>query len=129
MNKEEMTKRVLTGLAHPQARIFAHPTGRILEERDGYELDWEKILAFCLAYDKALEINAHPNRLDLPDTLVREAVRKGVKLSLGTDSHQKKDLINMKYGVAVARRGWAQAMDIINSWHYDKLLSWLKQRR
>lgn len=128
MAKEKMTERVLFGLSCPFARILAHPTGRLLEEREGYELDWEKIFAFCVEHDKALEINAFPNRLDLPDTLVREAVAKGVRLSLGTDAHRKEDMVLMKYGVSVARRGWAEAKNIVNTWPFDKLLSWLRKR-
>ncbi|MCL4389835.1 MAG: helix-hairpin-helix domain-containing protein [Patescibacteria group bacterium] len=128
MDKKEMTKRVIGGLSNPVARILAHPTGRILQQRDGYELDWDVISRFCLEHDKALEINAHPSRLDLPDTLVREVVKRGVKLSLGTDSHKKDDLVNMKYGVSVARRGWAQEKNIINSWNYAKILAWFHQR-
>ncbi len=129
MDKKQMTSRVIKGLSNPVARILAHPTGRLLEEREGFELDWEKVFAFCLEHDKAVEINCYPNRLDLPDTLVREAVKKGVKLSLGTDSHQKDDMVNMRYGVSVARRGWAQAKDIINTWEYDKILTWFHERR
>lgn len=128
MDKEKMTKRVLSGLANPVARIFAHPTGRLLGQRDGYDLDWDKIFKFCLEHDKALEINAYPNRLDLPDTLVREAVKRGVKLSLGTDAHVKEDLVLMKYGVTVGRRGWAQKKDFINTLSYDDVFSWLQKR-
>ncbi len=129
MSKEAMTKRVLAGLANPVARILAHPTGRLLEEREGFELDWEQIFAFCLSHNKALEINCEPNRLDLPDTLVREAVKKGVKLSLGTDAHNQDGLALMKYGVSVARRGWAEKKDIINTWGYDKILAWMREGR
>ncbi len=128
MGKDQMTRRVLAAFANPVAKIFAHPTGRLLGEREGYELDWEKVFRFCLEFDKALEINAYPNRLDLPDNLVREAVKKGVKLSLGTDSHLKEDMVNMRYGVAVARRGWAEKSAIINTWGYDKLITWLRWR-
>lgn len=128
MDKQKMTQRVLNGLSNPVARIFAHPTGRLLEQREGYELDWDQIFNFCLEHDKALEINCYPNRLDLPDVLVREAVKRGVKLSLGTDSHQKDSLINMKYGVSVARRGWAEKKDIINTWSHSKLIEWLHKR-
>lgn len=129
MSKQQMTDRVLKGLSNPVARIFAHPTGRLLGEREGYELDWEAIFKFCLDHDKALEINSYPNRLDLPDTLVHEAVKKGVKLSLGTDSHDKDSLDNIKYGVSVARRGWATKENIINCQSYDKIIKWLHQRR
>ncbi len=128
LDKKKMTERVIKGLSNPVARIFAHPTGRLLGEREGYELDWEKIFAFCLENDKALEINSYPNRLDLPDILVHEAVKRGIKLSLGTDSHDKNSLVNMRYGVSVARRGWAQKQDIINCWDYETLLKWLHKR-
>ncbi len=127
LNKNDMTKRVLSALSHPKARIFAHPTGRLLEEREGYELDWERIFSFCLSNDKALEINANPKRLDLPDVLVREAVKKGVLLSLGTDAHEKSDLMFMEYGVGVARRGWVEPKNIINTWKYDKILKWFRK--
>lgn len=128
MSKDEATKRVLRGFSHPVARILAHPTGRLLGKREGFDLDWEVIFRFCLEHDKALEINAFPNRLDLPDTLVREAVKRGVKLSLGTDAHCKEDLNLMKYGVSVARRGWAEAKNIINTWSDDKVLTWIHKR-
>jgi DNA polymerase (family 10) len=85
-----------------------------LGEREGVELDWTKIFEFCLANKKFIEINADPMRLDLPDSLVKEAVKAGVKLSMGTDAHHKDMLDNMVYGVSVARRGWATKSDIIN---------------
>ena len=128
MNRGAMTSRVLKGFSNPVAKILGHPTGRLLEQREGFELDWEQIFAFCLEHDKALEINAHPNRLDLPDTLVHEAVRRGVKLAISTDSHNKLDLINMRYGVSVARRGWAEKDLIVNTWPYDRLIKWLHKR-
>ena len=129
MDRKNMTERIIKGLSNPVARILAHPTGRLLDQREGFELDWERLFAFCLEHNKALEINSHPSRLDLSDTLVREAVKRGVKLSLGTDSHQIEDMINMKYGVSVARRGWAQSKNIINTWNYDRIYSWLHERR
>jgi len=128
MDRDTMTARVLKGLSNPVARIFAHPTGRLLTEREGYNLDWDKVFEFCLENDKALEINCYPNRLDLPDTLVREAVKRRVKLSLGTDSHNSEDMINMKFGVSVARRGWAEADNIINTWGYNRLVEWMRRR-
>ena len=115
MSRRKMTKRILTALSHPKVKILAHPTGRLLERREGYELDWDKIFAFCLKNDKILEINANPNRLDLPDILVREAVKNGAKLAINTDSHAKEQLFFMKYGVYVARRGWAEAKNIVNT--------------
>ena len=73
-----MTARVLSGLSHPKVKIFAHPTARKLNEREGIDLNWPKIFDFCLKNDKWLEINADPMRLDLPDFLVQQAIEKGV---------------------------------------------------
>ena len=109
-----MTKRVITSLAHPKVKIFAHPTARKLQEREGIELDWPKIFEFCVKNNKWLEINADPMRLDLPDNLVREAVKAGVKLTLGTDAHHMDGLNNMIWGVSVARRGWCESKNIVN---------------
>lgn len=129
MEREKMTKRVLAGLSHPVAKILGHPTGRLLGQREGYELDWDEIFAFCAKNDKALEINCFPNRLDLPDVLVREAIKRGVLLSLGTDYHDVGAMDLMEFGVCVARRGWAEKEDIINSWSYSKIFSWLSKRQ
>lgn len=86
--KSEQTKRVLAALQFPKVRIFGHPTGRRLNEREGVELDWEKIFEICLSQNKWLEINASPDRLDLPDVLVHAAVKAGVKLVIDTDTHE-----------------------------------------
>ena len=114
MPREQMTKRVLSALAHPKVKIFAHPTARKLNEREGVELNWPEIFDFCKSKSKWLEINSDPMRLDLPDTLVHEAVKFGVKLSMGTDAHHKDNMDFMQFGVSVARRGWAQKDDIVN---------------
>lgn len=127
MAKKEMTRRVLSGLEHPKAKIFGHPTGRKLGQREGCELDWEKIFAFCKKNDKWLEINAWPDRLDLPDVLVREAVKNGVKMVINTDSHALDQMDLMPYGVSVARRGWAKKSDIVNTLPWSKLNARLKQ--
>lgn len=112
--RDQMTKRVLNALTHPKVIIFAHPSARKINEREGVELDWDRIFDFCLANNKFLEINADPMRLDLPDALVRDAVKKGVKLTLGTDTHEVSMMDNMEYGVYVARRGWSTKKDVIN---------------
>ncbi|MBI4079582.1 MAG: hypothetical protein HY429_04820 [Candidatus Levybacteria bacterium] len=125
MNKKDMTKRVLDALAHPKAKILCHPTGRMLNERQGYELNFEAVFDFCKKHNKALEINAWPNRLDLPDTLVRQAVKYGVKMVINTDSHALWQMDMMKYGVAVARRGFATKGDIVNTLPYNEFVQWL----
>ncbi len=121
LEKNKMTERILKGLEYPKVKILAHPTGRILGKRESYELDWDKIFDFCKKNHKFLEINAYPNRLDLPDYLIKEAIKNGVKLSLGTDSHAVEQMELMKYGVYNARRGWATKSSIINSLNYDKI--------
>jgi len=115
LERKAQTKRVLSALAHPKVKIFAHPTGRKLNEREGAELDWPEIFDFVLKNNKWIEINCDPMRLDLPDTLVREAVKLGVKLTFGTDAHHIDGMNNMIWGLSVARRGWAKASDIINT--------------
>lgn len=124
MDKKKMTERVLKGLSHPKAKILAHPTGRLLNQRAGYELDWEKIFDFCKKNHKALEINSWPLRLDLSDMLVREAVKQGIKLIIDTDSHEVSQMDMMEYGVFVARRGWATKGDILNAMPYNELNEW-----
>jgi len=105
-SRVEATKRVLSALAYPKVKIFAHPTARKLLNREGIDLEWEKIFAYCVKNKKFLEINGDPARLDLPDFLVKEAQSRGVQFSLGTDSHYVGGLDNMQFGVLVARRGW-----------------------
>jgi DNA polymerase (family 10) len=113
--RKNLTKRVLTAFSHPNVKIFAHPTARKLNQREGVELDWEKIFQFCVDNSKWLEINADPMRLDLPDVLVKQAIDAGVKLTLGTDAHHVNSMDNMVFGVSVARRGWAESAEIINT--------------
>lgn len=124
-NKKTMTDRIIKGLSHPRVKILAHPTGRLLNKRRGYEVDWERLFTFCKEHNKAIEINAYPDRLDLPDMLVREAIGRKVKLVINTDSHSAQQMNNMKYGIAVARRGWATKDDILNCLPYSKFRKWL----
>ena len=119
--KEEMTNRILRALENPHVDVFAHPTGRLLLEREGIEADWEKIFKRAAQLGKFLEIDGYPNRLDLPDNLVKEAKKFGVKFTIDTDSHQIAHLSLMEYGVSVARRGWLAKEDIINTLPYSKL--------
>ena len=113
--KKQMTQRIIKALSQPKVKILGHPTGRLLNERESYELDREKIFSFCFRNNKILEINSYPNRLDLPDTLIRQAIQYNVKLVINTDAHALDQLDFIKYGVAVARRGWAEKKDIINT--------------
>ncbi|MGI8419374.1 MAG: PHP domain-containing protein [Candidatus Levyibacteriota bacterium] len=125
-DREQMTKRVLKGLSHPKAKIFAHPNARLINQRPPIELDWEKVFTFVKENNKALEINAAPQRLDLTDVLVREAVKREIKMFIDTDSHALDQMDLMQYGVTVARRGWATKGDILNAMTYNELESWFK---
>lgn len=120
-SKEQMTERILKGLSHKKAKIFAHPTARLINDRPSIDADWNKIFKYAVENKKALEINAAPARLDLPDELVREAIKLGVKFFIDTDSHGLESMDLMRYGVAVARRGWATQNDIVNTWSVEKL--------
>ena len=96
--EKEMTGRVLQALTHPKAKILGHPTGRKFGVREEVELDWKKILTFCRNEGKFLEVNCQPDRLDLPDLLVREAVKRGVKIVISNDSHEVDDMDLMSFG-------------------------------
>ncbi len=123
--KKEMTKRILSGLSHKKAKIFAHPSGRLINSRDPYEVDWKELFSFVKENNKALEINSWPTRLDLSDTLVKEAKDMGIRFVINTDSHATEHMDNMPYGVAVARRGWCEKKDIINTLPYKELADWI----
>lgn len=127
MDKNQMTKRVLKGLSHNKAKIFAHPTGRLLNTRGGYDLDWDKIFTFCKENNKALEINSWPQRLDLPDKIVGQAVKAGIKMVIGSDSHAANQMELLKYGVFVARRGFATKNDILNTMSYNNMVNWFRK--
>ena len=124
MGKDEMTQRVLKGLSHKKAKILAHPTGRLLNDRYGYDLDFEKVFEFCKKHNKALEINSWPQRLDLPDTIIKQAVENNVNLVIDSDSHAVSQMELQKYGVFMARRGWATKNDILNTMSYNEIIDW-----
>ena len=117
--KKMITKRMLTAINSPYVQVISHPTGRLLGAREAYEVDWPQVFKACVKTNTLLEINAWPNRLDLPDVLVREAIISGVKLIINSDSHAVSQMENMRFGLSVARRGWATKKDIVNS------LSWV----
>jgi DNA polymerase (family 10) len=117
MNLEarEMTDRLLRALECPHLRALGHPTGRILLHRDAFPFDFEAVAAVAGRRGVYLEINASPERLDLSEALIRAAKSKGCKFVISTDAHHPKHLANMSYGVRMARRGWLEAADIVNT--------------
>lgn len=127
--REKITQRLLKAVRNPHVDIIGHPTGReLMPEREGADLDMEVILKAAADSGVAMEINAHPSRLDLDDAFARRAKELGVLLSINTDAHSESDLDTLHYGVAIARRAWLEPKDVINTWSAKKLLDWLKKR-
>ena len=121
-----VTKRIVRAIeSNPKVRILGHPTGRLLSKREGIDADWGEVFRACKTHDIALEINSYPDRLDLPDTLVFDAIKSGLRFCINTDSHAADHMNLMQYGVSVARRGWATKDDIVNTLSYNKFKSWL----
>ena len=123
---DENTDRIINALSHPKALILGHPTGRLINRRDPIVADWEKIFEFSAKSKKIIEVNSYPDRLDLPDDLIKTAVSKGVKLIINTDSHDVDHMDGIKYGVWQARRGYATKKDIVNSLTWKNLQTVLK---
>ncbi len=115
LEPQEMTERLLRALDSASLKILGHLTGRILLHRESYAFDFERIAAKAAERGVFLEINASPERLDLPSHLVRSAKRKGCKFTISTDAHRTQHLENMRFGVITARRGWLEAADVINT--------------
>ncbi len=124
--REVITKRLLNAIRNPHVDMIGHPTGRLIPDREGADLDMEAVLTAAAEEGTALEINAHPSRLDLEDIYVRRAQEMGIPLSINTDAHAPDQLDLRFYGVAMARRGWVSAGQVINAWPTPKLLDWLK---
>jgi len=128
MEKGKMTERIIRAMKNPNVDIISHPTGRILQRRDEYQIDFDKILRVAKEYNVVLEINSFPERLDLNDQNIRRAKEAGVKMIINTDSHHKDQLRFIEFGIAQARRGWAEKEDIINTRALDTLLKFFKPR-
>lgn len=114
-DREKMTQRVLNALSNPYIKIWGHPSGRLINERQGIDVNWTEIFKFCSEKSKIIEINSQPQRLDLPDDLVAEGLRFGTHFIINTDSHNVPSLDLMKYGIDVARRGGLEKKDVINT--------------
>src|SRR3989344_5804722 len=129
LSKEEQTKRIMKAMKNPHVDIIFHPTGRILNRREPYEIDIDEIIKVAKETGTVLEIDAYPERLDLKDHYIKKCVETGVKLSIDSDAHSITHLPYLEYGIGTARRGFATKNDIINAWPIDKMLSFLKDKR
>ena len=122
--RERITERALSALRHPHVHILGHPSGRLINEREAGDYDWEKLFRAAAEHDVALEINADPARLDLNETHARRAVELGCRLSISTDAHTPDGLNQIVYGISIARRAWVAPDAVINTWPLKKLLAW-----
>ena len=127
MDRGELTRRVVRAIEHPATTILAHPTGRVLLERDGFPLDLEEVLAAAAAHGVAVELNTQPSRLDLDWRWLRRARDLGVRIAVNTDAHRIADLDHLELGVGIARKGWLTAGDVINTLSAEDLLTWARR--
>ena len=128
LEAQEMTDRLLRALESPSLRIVGHATGRLLLERDSYPYDFEQVASRAAERRVLFEINASPERLDLPSHLVRAAKRKGCRFTISTDAHRPAHLHNMRFGVITGRRGWLEARDVLNTRPGAEFERWLRDR-
>ena len=126
--QEQVTNRALNALWNPHVDMLAHPTGRLLPDRPGADLDMDVVLETAVITNTILEINASPSRLDLRDSHVRRAVELGVKLAINCDAHHVSHFELLHYGIATAQRGWATAENVVNTWPVEKLLGFLQEK-
>ena len=126
--RDKVTARVISAIRNPHVDIIGHPTGRLIPDREGADLDMEAVLKAAAESGVAMEINASPYRLDLDDMYARRAKELGIPISINTDSHSEEDFDMLFYGVATARRAGLTKDDVINTWSTKKLLDWLKKR-
>jgi len=126
---KKATERLLKAITHPLVHILGHPTGRIINTREGLHPDIEQLIAAAAEHDTALEINANYLRLDLRDIHVRAAVEAGAKIAINTDAHAPEHFDFLRYGIMTARRGWLTPGSCVNAWPKAKLHTWLKSKR
>src|SRR2546422_2896208 len=128
LDRTALAERMLAAIENPYAQIIAHPTGRLLLRRDAFDYDMEKILAACAKHGVAMECNSYPDRLDLKDTHLRMAKERGVKIVISTDAHNTANLAFIRYGVTMARRGWLEKKDVINTRPAAEFLATLRPK-
>ncbi|MBI4487982.1 MAG: DNA polymerase/3'-5' exonuclease PolX [Deltaproteobacteria bacterium] len=125
--RQEMTERIVRAMRNPHADILFHPTGRVIQKREPYDVDMDVIIKTAKETGTALEVDAYPDRLDLKDEHIRKAVEAGVRLVIDSDAHSVNHIRYLEFGVAQARRGWAEKKDVINTKPLKEFLSCLKE--
>ncbi len=129
LSQEEQTQRMLRAISNPYVDIIGHPTGRLLLERAGYDIDLDAIIDAAAEHHVCIEINAHPSRLDLDWRYVHKARGKGIKIPVDTDAHTVAGLDVMRYGIGIARKGWLRPVDVLNTMEFEALQSFFRERR
>ncbi len=127
-DRERMTRRIIKAFENPNLHVFGHPTGRLLGSRAPYEVDMDEVMKAAQKYGKALEINAYFERLDINDIHSRKAKELGIIVAIGTDTHHLDQMWMMSLGVAVARRGWLETQDVLNTLSLQEILQWCHRR-
>lgn len=128
-SKEQLTNRLISAMRNPYVSILAHPTGRLIGEREAYDVDMNEILKVAKETKTAIEINAYPARLDLNDIHARMAKEMGIPIVVCTDTHIANQFDYMAYGVSIARRGWLEKKDILNTMPYESLMKVLRNKK
>ncbi|PEY34321.1 DNA polymerase/3'-5' exonuclease PolX [Bacillus cereus] len=128
-DRETIMKRLRTAIGNKHVTMIAHPTGRLLGRREGYDVDTDLLIELAKETDTVLELNANPNRLDLSSKLLKQAQDAGVKVAINTDAHTLEMLEDMETGVAAARKGWIQKDTVINTWDIERLLDYIKRNK
>jgi DNA polymerase (family 10) len=126
--RDVVTHRLLNAIRNPHVDAIAHPSGRLLPNREGADLDWDAVLQAAQENGIALEINANPMRLDLNDVYTRRAIEMGIPIMINTDAHSAVDLDTLRFGVGTARRAWVTAENVINAWTPERIKEWLTSR-
>lgn len=128
MTEEEMTARIIKALGNPFVKILGHPSGRLINEREPYEVDMEKVIDAAIAHHVALEIDGQPARLDLFDYYCKMARDRGAKFTIDSDSHHTRQMEYLDFGVSVARRGWLEPGDVLNTLPLSDLMKYWKNK-
>jgi DNA polymerase (family 10) len=121
LSEQKQTDRMLRAMEHPLVDVIGHPTGRLLQSREPYALDVDRVIAKAVETGTFLEINSNPDRRDLNDVYARAAAKAGVTLLIDSDSHGVETLSNIRYGIATARRAWVRAEQVGNTRPWDEL--------
>jgi len=121
--KKNVTERILKAMENPHVTVIAHPSGRLISRREGYDVDLEKVIEGAQKSGKALELNAYYDRLDLNEFYLKKAREKKIKISIGTDTHYAQGLQMIRFGVGIARRAWLEKRDILNCLSYEDLVN------